>query len=591
MNNTGDERIIVIGAGPAGLAAAYELTRLGYLPVVLEKSATVGGIARTEDYQSCRFDIGGHRFFTHNTHVKNLWHEMLAEDFRKVQRISRIYYNGRFYHYPLQFCNAVSNLGLIEGLRILFSYLKAQLQPQSEEINFEQWVTNRFGRRLYETFFKQYTEKVWGMPCDQIRSDWAFQRISGLSLTSAISNALLGTGNAKSLIDAFHYPVQGPGMMWQRFKDRITAAGGRFYFNTAAIGLVAENDQIVRVVCEQGGTRLELPATHVISSMALGLLSSTITPTAPEHVISASQALSYRNLILVGLIVKGENLFPDQWLYIHDPRVNVGRIQNFKNWGPAMVPVAGITTLGMEYFCNPDDRLWQLPDDDIVTLASEELGRLELVHKDDIKDAFVVRQARAYPIYDHAYQKRLQSIRQYLDTFSNLQTIGRNGMHRYNNMDHSMLTGLLAVQNLKNPTHNLWDVNEEQTYLEARIAEPDRQQLSSQMVKATFARMHKVAFGLAVGVVAGLFTLWITLWPLVTDHGGIVRYLRLLGNYFIGYDVSLAGACIAFVYSFLWGFGLGWLFAFLRNLFIALYVFKFRIKSELRSLKDFFDYI
>jgi len=256
-----------------------------------------------------------------------------------------------------------------------------------------------------------------------------------------------------------------------------------------------------------------------------------------------------------------------------------------------MVPLVGITTLGMEFFCSPDDRLWKLPDDDLVTLATNDLERLGLAAKDDIKDAFVVRQTNAYPIYDHTYQIKLQTLRRYLEKLKNLQTIGRNGMHRYNNMDHSMLTGMQAVQNLEEKTHDIWRVNEAQTYLEDRKKEAIQDHRQQKLVKLTFARIDKTAFALAIGIVTSVITLWVTLWPIVTNADSLIPYLRLLSNYFIGYSVSLGGACLAFLYSFLWGFGIGWLFAFLRNFLIVLYLYKCRLKSELLSLKDFVDHV
>jgi protoporphyrinogen oxidase len=348
MNN---KPVVTLGAGPAGLAAAYELIKQGVQPIVLEKADKVGGIARTETYKDYYFDIGGHRFFTKIDRVNKLWHEMLGEDFQKVRRMSRIYYEGRLFNYPLNISNTLVNLGILESLLMMLSYFNAQFRPYRQEETFEQWVSNRFGRRLYKTFFQTYTEKVWGIPCNKIQADWAAQRIKGLSLIAAVTNALLGIKKAKSLIDEFYYPIKGPGMMWQRFQEKIDAEGGKVTLNSEAIGLKHKNGRIISVAYLNGDKRMEIPVEHLISSIPITKLVTMLDPPAPDEVLSAAQKFLYRAFIIVVLIIDKQDLFADQWIYIHSPDVKVGRIQNFKNWSAAMVPDPQKTSVGMEYFC------------------------------------------------------------------------------------------------------------------------------------------------------------------------------------------------------------------------------------------------
>jgi protoporphyrinogen oxidase len=457
--------VVVIGAGPAGLTAAYELVKWGIQPVVLEKADKVGGLARTESYRGYRFDIGGHRFFTKVEAVQQLWQEMLREDFLKATRLSRIYYRGRFFSYPLDFFNALSNLGIVESLLILLSYLKAQLwaYPEEEE-TFEQWMTNRFGKRLFEMFFRTYTEKVWGIPCHSIQADWAAQRIKGLSLRAAVSNALFDTDNARTLIDEFHYPFLGAGMMWQRFQEVVEGMGGQVWLGAEVVRLERGGGRVTGVVVKHDGEVHRITGDHYISSMPLAELITRLDPLPPDDVVQAARRLSYRALILVGLIVDHANLFPDQWIYIHSPEVKVGRIQNFKNWSPVMVPDSQKTSLGMEYFCTEGDDTWTMSDAELIQLATRELAGLGLAKISDVEDGVVFRQPKAYPVYDRDYRQHLEMIQRFLGTMDNLQTIGRNGMHRYNNQDHSMLTGMLAARNLSGEDYDLWTANAERSY-------------------------------------------------------------------------------------------------------------------------------
>lgn len=462
--------VVIIGAGPAGLTAAYESTRRGFHPVVLEKSDRVGGISRTEVYRGYRFDIGGHRFYTQLEEIQRLWQEMLGEQFIKVDRLSHIYYRGRFFHYPLDFYSTLFNLGLIESSLAALSYLRSQLWPYPEEETFEQWVSNRFGRRLYHMFFKTYTEKVWGIPCHQIRADWAAQRIKGLSLRTAVINALFGNNGVKTLVNEFYYPILGSGMMWQRFQEVIEGRGGEVWLGSEAVRLERDEERIARVVVRRNGEMRELAGDHVISSMPLTELVARFDPPPPDDVVQAARGLRYRDFILVGVIIDREDVLRDNWLYVHSPEVKVGRIQNYKNWSAAMVPDPGKTSLGMEYFCTEGDALWRMSDADLVALATREIVKLKLAEAAEVENGVVFRQPKAYPVYDGEYTAHLAMIRRFLATVGNLQVIGRNGMHRYNNQDHSMLTGLLAVGNLLGQDHDLWDVNVERVYSEELAA-------------------------------------------------------------------------------------------------------------------------
>ncbi len=463
--------IVIIGGGPAGLTAGYELAKCDIQPMIFEQGDRVGGISRTETYKDYRFDIGGHRFFTKVSEVQKFWKEILGDEFIQVPRLSRIYYQGKFYDYPLSLGNTLSNLGLWTSFRILLSYLKAKvraklnLTPIPE--TFEDWVIDCFGERLYRTFFKTYTEKVWGIPCSKIQADWAAQRIQGMSLKRAVLNSLFGTQNAKSLIKKFDYPLLGPGMMWERCQEKIEALGGTVDLDTTVTQITREGTRIKSVTVKQGGEERTITADNFISSMPVTALLHRLTPLPPEPVLEAARGLKYRDFLIVSLIVNRDNLFPDNWIYIHSPEFKVGRIQNFKNWSPAMVPDPTKTCLGMEYFCSVGDDLWKMSDAELLELATREAIALQLgIQPGDVEDGAIIRQYKAYPVYDGEYRQHLQVIQDYLETFENLQTVGRNGMHRYNNQDHSMLTAMLAVKNILGESHDLWNVNVERSYHE-----------------------------------------------------------------------------------------------------------------------------
>ncbi|OFV92533.1 MAG: FAD-dependent oxidoreductase [Acidobacteria bacterium RIFCSPLOWO2_12_FULL_65_11] len=463
-----NDPIVVVGAGPAGLTAAYELTKRGVRPLVFDGDTQVGGLAKTVVYKKFRFDIGGHRFFTKATAVRELWHELLGKDLLQRPRLSRIYYRGRFFDYPLKAVNVVTNLGLITSVVVLASYARARISPIHPEVSLEDWICNRFGRRLFNMFFKSYTEKVWGIPCSQIGAQWAAQRIKGLSLWTAVLSMLGGSreGQIKTLIHEFEYPRLGPGMMWEECRDRVVAAGGRVTLGSRVVELRHDGERVRTVVIEEGGVRYEQPVSHVISTMPVRHLVRALMPTAPEPVREAAERLTYRDFLTVALIVDQADVFPDNWIYIHDPSVRVGRVQNFKNWSPEMVPDPRLTCLGLEYFCSEGDDLWRMPDEALVTLATREAVAIGLVRPGTVTDATVLRVFKAYPVYDDGYLEALGTIREWLARFANLQLVGRNGMHKYNNQDHSMLTAMLAVRNLCGERHDLWEVNADQEYHE-----------------------------------------------------------------------------------------------------------------------------
>ncbi|MFN7953658.1 MAG: NAD(P)/FAD-dependent oxidoreductase [bacterium] len=463
---------VVIGAGPAGLTAAYELGRLGLDAIVLERDHTVGGLSRTVEHRGYRFDIGGHRFYTKVPLVQELWEELLGPDLVTRERLSRIYYRGRYFDYPLKPINALSGLGPMEALRIVLSYTKTQLFPLPDERTFEDWVVNRFGRRLFEIFFKSYTEKVWGVPCTQIAADWAAQRIQDLSLATALRGALLGGASrsgasATTLIERFHYPRLGPGMLWERCRERVAAHGISTILGARVTRIHHDGRRVLAVHHHDSDGFAHVTAgTHFVSSMPLRTLVRRLEPAPPAEVRAAAERLGYRDFLTVVLVVAREQVFPDQWIYIHEPEVRVGRVQNFKNWSPWMVPDASRSSLGLEYFVQQGDSLWSASDDELIALAVRESATLGLVDPREVVDAVVVRVEKAYPIYDPQYRSAVELVRAYLATLGNLQTIGRNGLHRYNNQDHSMLTGVLAARNVAGERHDVWSVNVEPVHLE-----------------------------------------------------------------------------------------------------------------------------
>ncbi|MFZ4531402.1 MAG: NAD(P)/FAD-dependent oxidoreductase [Alsobacter sp.] len=473
--------VFVIGAGPAGLTASYLLTKEGLDVVVVERDPErVGGISRTVDYKGFLFDIGGHRFFSKSKEVVDLWKELLPDDFIQRPRISRIYYKGKLYSYPLKAFEALTNLGIFESALCMASYGWAKLRPVENPRTFHQWVRNQFGERLFSIFFKTYTEKVWGMSCDDISADWAAQRIKGLSLGGAVMNALMrpfrGLRRQKSgevvktLIESFEYPRKGPGMMWDAAARKTCEQGGRVLMDRSLVGMQWDGKAAVwtlTVQCGAGQTET-YKARHVISSAPVRELAGAIKP-APISTFSA-RSLKYRDFLTVALITTRQDLFPDNWIYIHDPSVKVGRIQNFRSWSPEMVPDPKLACLGLEYFCFEGDGVWSAPDEELVALAKREIAKIGLVAEDEVVDACVVRQAKAYPVYDDEYKHHVSMVRADLEhAYPTLHLVGRNGMHKYNNQDHAMMTAMLTVKNILagERVYDIWEVNEDAEYHEA----------------------------------------------------------------------------------------------------------------------------
>ncbi|MEQ9039536.1 MAG: NAD(P)/FAD-dependent oxidoreductase [Silicimonas sp.] len=459
---------LIIGGGPAGLTTAYELKRLddNMDVTVFEADERPGGISRTEKYKGFGIDIGGHRFFTKVPEVNAMWKEVLGDDFIKVPRMSRIYYRGKYYHYPLRIYNALSNIGIYETVRIMLSYAKWKIRPHKKEESFEEWVINRFGGRLYMHFFRSYTEKVWGISPKQIQADWAAQRIKNLSLTKAVWNALTGSNNTTSLIDKFEYPRQGPGMMWEKTVDRIREKNGQVHMKSYVKKLERDGNRVTAAVVENAEGTHRVEAEHFVNSMDMRTLIHSFDPPPPQEIIDAANTLRFRDFLIVGLILNKPDPFPDNWIYIHSGDVQVGRIQNFRAWSREMVPNDEQSSIGMEYFCNVTDPIWNEDDADLIEMAGKELEQLGLGSSDDVADGVVIRQPKAYPVYDTEYKAAVDTIHTWLETLENFATIGRNGQHRYNNQDHSMLTGMYAARNILGAHYDLWQVNVERAYHE-----------------------------------------------------------------------------------------------------------------------------
>ena len=466
-----EPEVVIIGAGPAGLTAAHELSRNQVPATVLEADDVVGGISRTVERDGWRFDIGGHRFFTKVPRVEALWHEILpGGDFLLRPRQSRILYRGKFYDYPLRPLGALRNLGAVEAARCVLSYLWARLRPPADQSHLEGWVAARFGYRLYRHFFKTYNEKVWGVPATEIQSDWAAQRIKNLSLANAVLGGLRPGRNRKqitSLIEEFHYPRYGPGMMWERCCELVEAAGSKVHLGQPVTRIRHQDGRVDAVETTADGAVTGYPCTQLISSMPLPDLVRAMDPPAPADVRAAAGELRFRDFLTVALVVPESEAFPDNWIYIHSPQVRLGRIQNFGAWSESMVQ-PGRTCLGLEYFVFSGDELWELPDADLVELGISELATLGLVEPARVEAGYVVRMPKAYPVYDHGFQANVAVLRDWLATHApNVHPVGRNGMHRYNNQDHSMLTAMLTVENiLGRGDHDIWAVNVDARYHE-----------------------------------------------------------------------------------------------------------------------------
>jgi protoporphyrinogen oxidase len=608
---------LIIGAGPAGLTSAYELAKLGYSSTLLEADTQVGGLSRTVNYKGYRFDIGGHRFFSKVPLINELWQEMLGEEFLLRSRMSRIHYRGKFFDYPFKATNALANLGPVEAFLVMLSYSKSKILPSHEETNFEQWVSNRFGQRLYEIFFKTYTEKVWGIPCKEISADWAAQRIKNLSLHEAIRNALFGAGRAKdgeiitTLIDSFHYPRFGPGMMWEHCEEKLNARG-----NETLRGIFV--DQIRHrnghVECVYGHNtkdeRVEFGAEHFISTMPLRSLIRALTPAPPDRVLEAANYLRYRDYLTVVLITQRESVFPDNWIYIHSPEVKMGRIQNYKNWSPEMVPDKSRTSLGLEYFLWDKDDEWNWSNDRLIELGIRECAQIGLIQPDEVEDGTVVRMKKAYPVYDQKYQESVEILKNYLGTFDNLQTVGRNGLHRYNNQDHSMLTGVYAARNIAGEQNDVWSVNTEMEYHEeiressqtgdrsvpqrivpvGEVPSTASAQISADaVIEEVFARLDPVALGTSVSIVCAVGLFLATAILLLKGGEVVGPTLGLLDNYLIGYSVTWTGAFIGLFEAGVIGFVLGAIVAWTRNLGMDAYAYLLRRRAVAEAEREVLD--
>ena len=497
---SGDPRpVAVLGAGPAGLTAGYVLARDAQPVVVCEADTQVGGLARTVERDGYRFDLGGHRFFTKSAEVQELWHAVLGDELLLRARLSRIFWRGRFIDYPLRLADVMRKVGPVELARCAASYLGAAARPRLRPAEtFEQWVCQRFGRRLYELFFAAYTEKVWGVPGSEIRAEWAAQRIRTLSFARVVRAAVLGDGgDVHSLIEQFHYPRLGPGQMWEAMAAEIVGAGGELRLGARVTRIELAGGRVLAV--HAGGERIEVE--HAISSLPLRDVVAIADPPPPADVRDAARGLRYRDFLTVALVVRGEDLFPDNWIYVHDPDVRVGRIQNFRAWSEAMVPDPTRTCVGLEYFCFEGDELWNAADGELVARATRELEQIGLAPATRVEAGHVVRVPKAYPIYDEHYDERVRIVREWLGEIANLQQIGRNGLHRYNNSDHSMLTALRAVENARHATaHDLWAVNSDGEYHEERSApeQPYRRAPETPASRAPAARSEPAAAGQSI---------------------------------------------------------------------------------------------
>ena len=452
------KKIAVIGAGPAGITAAYELAKAGFKVEVFEASPQVGGLSKTIDLWNQKIDLGPHRFFSNDTQVNKLWLEVVKKDYKMVDRLTRIYYKKKFYFYPLKPFDALFKLGIGTAILCMMSYFKQRIFPTKQDGSFETWVTRRFGHRLYSIFFKTYSEKLWGISCKELDEDFAAQRIKKLSLFEAVKNAIFKSkkNKHKTLVDQFAYPIGGTGMVYERMKSYVEENGGRVHLSTPIKKVVSENNSVKGIEIESGEV---VYFDHVISSMPITHLVNNLNG-LPEEIKVATTALKFRNTILVYLKVEGENVFPDNWLYVHANDLQMGRITNFSNWVPEINNGEKSTIVALEYWAYDDDEIWKMPNEKLIALGTLEFEKTGLAKGLKISDGHIIRIPKCYPVYNTGYKVPLQKVEKYLSSIENLSVIGRYGSFKYNNQDHSILMGLLAADNVANgKSHNLWEIN------------------------------------------------------------------------------------------------------------------------------------
>ena len=458
MDKSPVKSVAVIGAGPAGITAAYELAKAGIEVHVYEAGPQVGGLAKTIDLWGQKIDLGPHRFFSNDTRVNELWLEVVGRDYKMVDRLTRIYYKNKFYYYPIKAGDALSKLGFFTSAACMFSFMRQKIAPTRLDGTFENWVVNRFGRKLFNIFFKTYSEKLWGITCKELDADFAAQRIKKLSLWEAVKNAIGGgkKNKHKTLVDQFAYPLEGTGMVYERMQKHIENKGGKVFCNTPVKRVLTENGKVTSIELENGEIK---KYDHIISSMPFSLMVTRL-PEVPEEIKKLAGSLSYRNTILVYLQVEGKDLFPDNWLYVHSTDLQMGRITNFRNWVPEILNGKDSTIVVLEYWCNENDPLWKASDNELIELGKKELRQTGLIGNAEISDGYIYKIPRCYPVYSKGYKDKLKPVENYLSSIDGLSVIGRYGAFKYNNQDHSILMGLLAAENLvKGKNHNLWEIN------------------------------------------------------------------------------------------------------------------------------------
>jgi protoporphyrinogen oxidase len=461
-------KVGIIGAGPAGITAAYQLAKLNIAVDVYEAAESVGGMAKTIELWNQKVDLGPHRFFSSDPRVNQVWLEMVGNDYEMVNRLTRIYYKNKFFYYPLKPLNALSQLGILEAANCMLSFAKENIfsKKDSANENFESWVVNRFGRRLFEIFFKTYSEKLWGIPCDELDADFATQRIKKLSLFEAIINAVKPSKEVKhkTLVDTFAYPHQGSGVVYERMAEYVKNNGGNVFCKTPVQKVCTEKGKVTGIEMPDGEFR---QYDQIISTMPLTKMVMQL-PDVPENIVEAAKSLKFRNTILVFLKVNAIDLFPDNWLYIHADNLLTGRITNFRNWSQQLYGEEKSSILALEYWCYDEDEIWTRDNEKLIELAGDEMRKTGLIGDAEIVDGHVHRVKSCYPVYNCGYKENLKPIEQYLSSIENLNIIGRYGAFKYNNQDHSILMGMLAADNVAFAANNdLWEINTDYEYQES----------------------------------------------------------------------------------------------------------------------------